>query len=184
MKKDLGQVDNENHLTYSTNVEAMVKFFKKFWDIKVRPKGFLKLRRGYSDFDGMEEYDYEPLIKAFKGFNNSTAGSMSFPEQLSVPHVVYNDVCQGRDSLESMIGAIFSYSFQCGAKYQQLKYEKSFKSSIENHKKMVGIIDRTEKNNEAAKSFRGEVLTILDDIKSKLYFDSVVTDHTKLDSIK
>lgn len=184
MKKQINQIDNENDLTNSNNVSHIVSFLNKFWNIKAKPKGYDKLRKDYCDFDGMEEQDNKPLNKFFKGFGNDTAGSFGLTEQLNTPNVVYNEVCQGRSPLHSIVSAIFGYAFLCGAKYQEIKYVDSFKSTLEHHEKMLAIIERTEDNEEAIKSYRSEVFSLLKDIKHKLYFDSVVTDHTKLDEFQ
>jgi hypothetical protein len=136
MKKRIKVVSNLNELGYSENVPAIVSFVKNFWNIKVFPKGYNKLRKNYQDFDGMKDYNYEKLNKAFKGLDNSTAGSFALPTQLSVPHVVYDECCQGRDKIESLLGSVFSYAFLCGAKYQELTIKKAFKNQIELARKL------------------------------------------------
>lgn len=183
MKADIGEVKNVNELTNEKNVKHLAAYLAKYWDINVKPKGYDELKKDYNDFDGMEEDNPEEIVKDFNGFDTSGATCFSFPEQLTASQVVYGEVCQGRSPIHSIVSAVFSYAFSCGAKYQELKYSEIFKNKIEHHEKILGIIDRTEKDEEAKISYRREILTIINDIIQELYFNAVISDHSQLDAI-
>jgi hypothetical protein len=176
------KVHEINSLTNFDNVGKLVSLINKFWKIDVKPNGYDELKKDYQDFDGMEEFDPTEMLKFFKGFDSESASSLSFPEQLSAPQILYGECCQGRSPLHSLVSAVFSYAFQCGAKYQELKYVDSFESTLELQEKLNELPEAETPENQI-KELKREIGYLVRDIKHKLYFDSVVTDYSKLDKI-
>ena len=43
--------------------------------------------------------------------NSETAGSPSFEVRVALPHVIYDDKCQGRKPLETLVGAILGHAY-------------------------------------------------------------------------
>ena len=118
--KRINKVKEINELSYIQNVEKLVKFIKLKYRVTITSPALKELLTDYNDYDGNVLKD----IEKFEGLNTSTAGDFSFPEQISEASMVYNDVNQGKNRLETIIGAVFSYAFQCGAKAQELEYKK------------------------------------------------------------
>jgi len=131
MAKDPDKIKNFNELDYSKHAEILVKFIKKNWDIgKPAPKGYKEfLKNKESDYEGMEELDEEKIMKSFKGFDDSSAGSNAFPIRMSLPHIAYDDTEQGRDPLTMLVSCILTY----GMKYGQV-LERTYESSSMNYK--------------------------------------------------
>lgn len=101
---------------------ALVSHLEKHWEgVKnVKPKGYDKLAKNYTDFDGIDEWEENKKVsqeKTFKAFNDSTAGDFNFVDKVSLPHVVYNDLDQGRSPLMTLVGACVSYGFMRGELY-------------------------------------------------------------------
>lgn len=78
---------------------------------RLKPKGWLNLSKTYSDFDGMADFDKTKARKDFGGMDSGTAGSPSFEVRVSLPSVIYDDKCQGRKSLETLVGAILGHAY-------------------------------------------------------------------------
>ena len=185
MKGKISEVQTHeiNNLTNYNNVGKMVKFLNKFWKIKAKPIGYDELKKDYCDFDGMEEFDPTEMVNFFEGMDSQTASGFNFPEQLTAPQVVYGECCQDRSPLHSIISAVFSYAFLCGAKYQELKYVDSFETTLELQEKLEALPDQGTLEQQV-KELKMQVKILTNDIKHKLYFDSVVTDHRKLKNFK
>ena len=116
-----------NQLTkfdYGKNVEALIKFIKEHWILRARPKGYDKFCEDYTDFAGMEELDEKKLMDSFEGHDAGGATSFPFPIRISLPHVAYDDICQGGKPLQTLIGSIFAYGMLYGQRYEQV-YENS-----------------------------------------------------------
>jgi hypothetical protein len=78
------------------------------------PIGWKKLAKGYSDYDGMEEYSKEQSQKdreEFKGVDSNSASASGYPGRIALPYVMYDDKCQGRKPLEVLVGAIVGHAF-------------------------------------------------------------------------
>lgn len=97
----------------------------------MKPKGWTKLGKNYTDYQGMEELDTASLKKLFNGMHSGTAGSSSFEVRTSLPHVMYDDKCQGRKPLEVLVGSIFGHSYVMNEKNNATKMINEWKSLIE-----------------------------------------------------
>jgi len=76
---------------------------------KLKPNTYKEFTKDYSAFSGMEEYaDSQQQIDEdeFDAVDSGTASSFSFPVQISLPHVAYDDIHQGRHPLYTLICAI------------------------------------------------------------------------------
>ena len=132
------EASNDQLDNFSFISETIVNFVKKHWDCVVKPKGYDEFIENYEDFDGMEELDGEALKEDFKGFNDATSGSMSFPIKIALPHTAYDDKCQGRDSIETLLGAVLGHGMMVGderRKRKALKSLEKIESTINIYKK-------------------------------------------------
>ena len=89
-------------------------YIKKTWICKVAPKGYKAFVTDYNEYDGMEDIDNDAITKAFKGYDDVSACSPSFPFKISMPNVAYNDKEQGSNPLRSLIAAILGYGMAIG----------------------------------------------------------------------
>lgn len=98
---------------YEKNCRFIMADIKKsFPDAKsLRPKGWYELAKNYKDYEGMVEFDSKQAKKMFKGMDSGTAGSYPFEVRVALPHVMYDDKCQGRKPLEVLIGAIVGHAY-------------------------------------------------------------------------
>jgi hypothetical protein len=78
---------------------------------RAKPKGWAKLAKDYSDYDGMNEFDKGKAKKEFGGMDSGTAGSFPFEVRVSLAQVMYDDKCQGRKPLEVLIGAMVGHAY-------------------------------------------------------------------------
>ena len=104
---------------FGKDVSALADYLLKHWDglKNVKPKGFKKFEKGYSDFDGMEEWEdkeRDNCEKEFKGFDDEGVSSFNFVRKISLPDVMYGDVCQGRSPLYTLISACVAYGHMRG----------------------------------------------------------------------
>lgn len=98
-------------------VRPIITFLDKYWDVGAKPKGYDEYLKTYKEFDDM------PLENEldFDGFCSATAGSFSIETQLAMPYVAYGDTEQGRNPLETLIGAVMSYAIQIGERRAKLQ---------------------------------------------------------------
>lgn len=76
---------------------------------RAKPLGWDELEKDYVDFGGQEKFDSKAARNMFKGADTATAGSDAFPIRVGLPHVMYDDKCQGRRAPRVLVGAIFSH---------------------------------------------------------------------------
>ena len=124
-----------DNFDYSQHVDALIENIKKSWNVSARPKGYNEFIKDYKDFKGQEELDETEMLKEFDGCDDSGARSFPFPIRISTPHVAYDDICQGRKPLETLIGAIFGYGIAYGQRYEQVgdNTDTSFRLSMIDH---------------------------------------------------
>lgn len=113
---------------YEKNVHAIIADVKSEFPYasKARPKNWTKLAKNYVDFDGMDELNSLELHKLFTGMNSGTAGAPSFEVRTSLPHVMYDDKCQGRKPLEVLVGAMLGHSYVMNEKNNGSKMLKEW----------------------------------------------------------
>jgi len=139
--KDLKDVETDDIIGFSDTMEGIFKYIKKNWEGEIKPKGYDKFMEGYSDFDGIDEIDVKALNKEFKGYNDATAGSFGFHIKTTLPHVAYDDACQGRKPLEVLMGACLSHGMIIGEKRAQMKSEEAIKDFKNTIKSLIGILE-------------------------------------------
>ena len=98
---------------YEKNVNTIISEVKSefLFASKAKPKNWSKMAKTYCDYDGMAELDSEALSKLFGGMNSGTAGAPSFEIRTALPHVIYDDICQGRKPLETLVGAMLGHAY-------------------------------------------------------------------------
>lgn len=110
--------DLKSHESDSENILA---FLRIHWDglDNVKPKGYETSCKKYCDFDGMEEWDDNERgtqEDEFNGFDDGNDG-VNFVRVVSLPHIIYDDLCQGRPPIQMLISACISYGFTRGHIY-------------------------------------------------------------------
>ena len=155
--KDLKTASLNEVNDFSTIAESIYKYIKKTWKCNVRPKGYKKFLVGYEDYDGMEELEYNKIEKDFKGFNDATAASPSFPIKIALPHTAYNATNQSRNPLRTLIAAILGHGMIIGEERAKRKVSKSFER-----------LERTLITSEKYDSEIKEVKNLIKDIRLDL----------------
>lgn len=97
---------------YSNVCHEIESAIKTQYDIKkLKPLGWSKLSKNYSEYDGMEEYDQEAIDKKFNGINSGGVASGGFTVRTSLPQVMYDDKEQGRKPFHTLVGAIIGHAY-------------------------------------------------------------------------
>ena len=66
MSFSLKSIKSKDDIRFSDHCDALVKWLKKYWNIKVEPKGdYKKLRENYRDYEGMDELDEKEILKEY-----------------------------------------------------------------------------------------------------------------------
>jgi hypothetical protein len=125
---------------FEQDMDALIKFIAKNWTglKKIKPKGYDEFIKDYQDFKGQEEFDAEKACESFKGFNDETASSFSFPLKIALPYVAYDDICQGRDPFRTLVGSLIGYGMARG----QVLAKKEIEDLKENLQFIKDQLDR------------------------------------------
>lgn len=120
---------------FGEDVSALIDYLLKYWNglESVKPKGFDEFEKDYCDFDGQEEWEdkeRDKCEKEFNGFDDEGVGSFNFVRKVSLPDVMYNDICQGRSPLQTLIGACVAYGHMRGEIYAKDKVAKQERDRI------------------------------------------------------
>jgi len=75
----------------------------------LRPFGYESFTTDYSDYQGQEELDIQAVRDEFKGHDVTTGRSFEFPVRLQLPHVAYDDICQGRSPDYVAVASFFTH---------------------------------------------------------------------------
>ncbi|NCP98449.1 hypothetical protein GW796_10835 [archaeon] len=156
---------------------------------KFKPKGWNELKKDYSDFDRFDEYakehsKHDRII--FNGVNSSSAGAGGFHERISLPNVMYDDICQRRNPLRVITSSAFSHGLFVSShnntvniinEMQELKKEL-FKP--ENFKQMIYI----ENIPSIAKNKILQAIFITNEEKLKKYYVGIEKEYHDQDSLE
>lgn len=150
INNEINSIDLAMNFIISYN--ALAETLKKDWDFekkvnsiistintefpdakKIKPKGWNKLAKNYIDYAGMNELN-NYIIEKFTGMNSGTACSFSFDVSTALPHVMYDDKCQNRKPLQTLVGAIVGHAYVMNEKNNTHKIKKEwsqFKTLLE-----------------------------------------------------
>lgn len=78
---------------------------------KARPKNYKNFAKDYEDYKGMAELNSKELKELFGGMDSGTATSHSFEKRTALPHVMYDDKCQGRKPIVTLVGAMVGHAY-------------------------------------------------------------------------
>lgn len=93
----------DSHLSaLKTEVEAEFRGL-----LSVFPNDYAHFTQGYRDFDGMAGLDPDVQANLFHGHDCSIPRSDNLSMQLSMPHVAYNDLVQGRSPDSVLVSTLF-----------------------------------------------------------------------------
>ena len=77
---------------------------------KLKPKGWDKFKKNYSDYGGMSKFDSAKAKQEFGGMN-SGVGCHPFEVRVALPYVMYDDVNQSRKPLDVLVGAVLTHAY-------------------------------------------------------------------------
>lgn len=117
-----------NEWRYDKNVNEILYSVKAEFPFatKAKPKNWNKLAKNYVDYEGMSELNGHELKKLFGGMDSGTAGCPSFEIRTALPHVIYDDKCQGRKPLEVLVGAMLGHAYVMNEKNNATKMLKEW----------------------------------------------------------
>lgn len=100
---------------FSEKTEHLINIISDKYSIpkNIQPKGWDNFIDDYEEYDGMEEFDHKKNNNLFKGFNSQSCGAGGFHERISLPNTMYNEVCQDRNRLYTLIGSIYAHGLLC-----------------------------------------------------------------------
>ena len=147
-----------NGLDFSKDMKALISFVKARWEglSRLKPKGYKEFCKDYEDYQGMEDESLEDDVKKFKSFDDGTASSFSFPIKVSLPHVAYDDICQGRKPFEVLLSAFMSHGHARGkvfGKHDAINSLKSKLSYVMNCTMMNEFKNESEQTKEVLHKF-------------------------------
>jgi len=148
---------NNSDFNYSKQMGILIAYIKEHWNVSARPKGYKEFCENYTDFKGMEEEDQQTIINAFEGFDDSTAGSFSFPIRTSLPQVAYDDKCQGREPLETLLGAVFAYGMRYGMRYEEVSNRSDTHYRLHSIEHCISQIKWEKDDPEMQETYRNEL---------------------------
>lgn len=124
---------NEEQLSFLKNTEAIVKWIRGHWDFKeFVPKNFRKYLKDYNNrsreiYNDLSNIDEKELLEKFKGLDDTTEISNPFPVKIDVTQVALDQMKYGKRPLDTLVGAILSYGFRMGMRYNNIIKERNIK---------------------------------------------------------
>ncbi len=116
MKKTVNTATWDEVSDFDNVVQPIIKLLRNNWTVDVAPKNYSEYKETFEGYDDMSDEKY---ILKFDGLLNTSASNYTLPTTLSMPQVAYSDVEQGRDPLETLVGAILSYGMSIGKRQEQ-----------------------------------------------------------------
>jgi hypothetical protein len=77
---------------------------------KLKPNGWDKFKKNYSDYAGMDKFDSAKAKQEFGGMH-SGIGCHPFEVRVALPYVMYDDINQSRKPLEVLVGAVLTHAY-------------------------------------------------------------------------
>lgn len=123
---------------YESVVDNIVLQVKKDFPFasKARPKNYKTMAKDYRDYQGMAELNGKKLKQLFGGMHSGTASSHSFEIRTALPHVMYDDKCQGRKPITTLVGAMVGHAYLMNENnngYKMLEEWLDLKNKIDNN---------------------------------------------------
>lgn len=123
--------DLESHGEACENIH---NFLERYWEgvEGIQPKDYTKFLEGYSDYDGVDEWEDNERASQedyFKGFDDSPDG-FNLVRTLSTPAIAYDDRDQGRNPLRMLISAVMAYGYTRGEAYAKVRITKEVKMEL------------------------------------------------------
>lgn len=78
------------------------------WTTDIKPNGWEQMRRDYSDYQGMNDWDAKTSRAEFEG-HEFAVRAPDLVSATALPNVMYDDVNQGRSAAYTFVSAIFSH---------------------------------------------------------------------------
>lgn len=106
------------------DIDPIMEWLKKYWNIKALPKGYKEFTKDYEDYQGMESLDEKGMMDSFGGHDGSGTRDLPFPIRVSLEHIAYGDIGQGISPLRELVFALIAYGVSLGER-RESAYENS-----------------------------------------------------------
>jgi hypothetical protein len=168
------------NFNFSNEMDAILRFIKKRWNIKAEPKEYRKYIKNYQDYQDMDTLDEKALLKAFKGHGDGGVCSPPFVTRVSLPHVAYEDKGQGRKPLRTLLGAVLGHGMLLGERIATLDphSDLGMKMSFAEH---AFFNMRYAEDPLMLKSYADELLEHLKESKKHITYEET---HKKFEAIR
>lgn len=90
---------------------------------QAKPKGWSAFKKNYTDYAGMDEYNEKADKDVFKG-TDIEPDDRSFVLKISLPQVMYDDVCQGNKAIVVLMMAVVDHARKCISHNNALNFLK------------------------------------------------------------
>lgn len=129
MKDKLNKASDNDLMNFSDIADSLYDYIKLTWNANVSPKGYKKFLESYDETNDWD-VNHEKMIKDFKGLNDTTASTPSFPLKLEINNVAYDDKEQGRNPLRVLIGAILCHGMEIGEERAKRELKNKFSDRV------------------------------------------------------
>lgn len=90
---------------------------------QAKPKGWAAFKKNYTDYAGMDEYNEKADKDVFNG-TDIEPNDRSFVLKISLPQVMYDEVCQGNKSIVVLMMAVVDHARKCISHNNALNFLK------------------------------------------------------------
>lgn len=152
MKEHVDQAELGKLRNFPALMEPIMEYIRETWEGNLLPKGYEEYLEDYEEYKGMGTRNERKAKNAFNGVSDDGV-SYPFPVRISKPHVAYDDREQGRDPLETLVGAIFAYGLIIGDARTKKKITKDNEARHERWvEKMSDLIEENKELKEKLKN--------------------------------
>lgn len=134
MSYKLESIKSQDDLNFDRDCKALLEYIQKNWDVTAEPKGFKEFLKLSDDERPAIVEEESTLLKDFKGHDGCGTVSFTFPTKISKEMTAFEKEDQGRQPLETLIGAILGYGMLLGKQWGM------FEGLKEGHNKANHII--------------------------------------------
>lgn len=101
---------NFNYSDIDKYLNSILKEYPEYK--KMKPLGWDELKKVYSEYMGMEEYNSKKDSKDFKG-HEVNDGERTFPLNISLANVMYDELEQGRNRTHELLNYVLIHATNC-----------------------------------------------------------------------
>lgn len=144
---------------YENNIKNIISSYQHYNDDefkrvnKLKPLGWRELEKDYTDFKGIDDFNINVENSKFNGFKDNFSKSLSFVRKVSLPHVMYDDKCQGRNALMSLVSGIYTQAYDIISYNNTLTMIKELEPIFKDESILINEIFFNEPLNQALSTF-------------------------------